>query len=819
MLAMLNSKKWKIFKLLSALLIVLSIPFALSLGLVFGYSGLSVWKDPVAMAWSVVGVCWATLGVVNGLLDLSVKLDIKKQNKLATPLEQSKFINRTDEIIKIAEAISENSISVHGQKGVGKSELLKFIARLCNEKKFAKDRIGSKNAKTLASFKPVYVDLSDYSTPTELLEQINASISGEKQSNKVVWKILDDYFGSTPALIILDNVNIEAAIKECLKIYQSNMNYRPADRFIFSSIEPIVDVRTKLTEIDIYPFNPSHCREMALTLNNNISVEEAEKIFVKSGGLPIYISFLSHYRELKGLHHQSFSSYFIEEVYDKLTSDEKEQVLMISLLNLGITSLSLQDYIDSQTNDFAWDVRRLNKYSMFIWHNVFSNQFFKIHDLVRDIVLEHEKKKIPLYAKKVRRFVLNQGSKAELIYALLQKSSSDDQEILSILEKLKGLQDDAAYPLIMGMWELIEQYSSPESLVNSSSEIKENFLYLYMVALLGTGDYKAAERLTGSNLFQSILPDRQMLNANKLTFQIRYSLADMDHLLNRYSYARESIRLLKDECNGLGWNEESSMCEWLDCHLSGHIGDLNNELPALYDVAANSAVSSGNRVLELRCIHGRNSILFTLSGCKHFTEDELLALVEEAHSIGANKAIISALYRNIARYYRLSFEFDNAESALKKSLKYALECGARTYINCEFSKAENLRFQGKFKDSVLSYDVVIEETKHNHDKNLMTSAMFGKIICNIYQEFSSGLPSLDNHEDDIIYIEKIAERYDMHVTLIRCAVLRFFFNHINNEHSEYDSLINNLEKYALERDIQIAKNIRKELQFIEIHVH
>lgn len=812
-----NYKKWRIFKLISILFIITSAPLIVTVLFKGSIEQVISFKEPISLAWAFVGVCWATLGIVNGLIDLLGKLNIINKSPAQIILDNEEFVNRTDEIRKIATNINKNSISVYGPKGVGKSQLLKFIVRLCCDFKFSKNRIGEGSAKLLSTFQPLYVDLSDCISTGELLEQISIAISGEKNSNMSIWKLLSDYYGESPVLIILDNVNIQASIKECLKIYQLNKNYRDKDRFIFASIEPITDIRSKLITIDIYPFDPSHCREMAQNLDQSITAEEAEKIYIRSNGLPIYISFLANYKNVIHNDYNSFGQYFINEIYSKLSDKEQDQVIMIALINLTTTSIPLLKYVDPMANQFASDIRALNKYSIFIWLNNFSGQYFKLHDLIRDIVLQNKKEEIPLYSSKVHSFIENSDSKSEIVYQLLSVPHECKVNESTLVEKLMLLRESASYPLIMGMWDIIENYSTPESTVNCIKRVRDDFLYSYLFALLGTGDYNSAEKLSGSKIFQSVLPNRQKDLESKISFNIKYSLADMDHLLNRYTTARESIHLLSDECKSKGWTEEFIQCKWLECHLTGHLGDNILPLAQQYKNVANQATGAGYPILSIKCLHGCNSIYFTMTGVDDIKLDDLTSLLAFAENSGANKALISGIYSNLSRFFRLSKDYESSEIYLHKSLKLALECGARTYINCEFSKAEILRFRGNFKEAILSYDTVIKETTINQDKNLLTSAMYGKIISAIYNSKNIANTQFENYENDIVFIERVSEQYSMFITTLRCKILRHFFSH--NKNSEYKSLYTSLGNHGLRRDQSILSDIDQNLQFIEIHVN
>ncbi len=94
----------------------------------------------------------------------------------------AKFINRLDELRKLLNAMSaQNVICVHGQKGVGKSEFLKFISDLLRSPNRVAKKFDDSIKLRTKRREAIYVDLFDSASMDDVIKQISLLVLESRQ--------------------------------------------------------------------------------------------------------------------------------------------------------------------------------------------------------------------------------------------------------------------------------------------------------------------------------------------------------------------------------------------------------------------------------------------------------------------------------------------------------------------------------------------------------------------------------------------------------------------------------------------------------------
>ncbi len=618
----------------------------------------------------------------------------------------------------------------------------------------------------------------------------------------------------------MDNLNNVASIQEIINFAIRYREARPADTFILGSINRISDPRQTIATIELLPFNSAHCSELLASKDIDLSEGELQSVMHRTGGLPLFIGMIANYRGIENSQNSDFSTYFIQEIYLRLKADERELLLFLCVCNLSRTTLSPDNLVSAEFPYVDAKLGALRKYSAIIWTKTeFGNQI-KAHDLIRDIVLRQESNQVSTIARRVADFFFLDGDKSSAVLpALLADSSEESMEWLT--QEIRECIKRKDYPVVINWWENLTEKASSLSLFAQKTEIREILLLAYLRALLGIGTYHKARHLTESSIFRKVLSSRPGSIRNKQDYQLQVSLSDLDHLLNNYTLARSSIEFIISECKRHGWIRELAETRWLWAHLTGHIGaDLAGAVEQ-YSLCQSEADDLQDELLAVRAYNGSLAIEFTMNGGEAIQESILIGKIEAIADIPGNGPTLSALYRNLSRLHRLRGNPELASEAVEKSAQIARQTGLRTLINCDYARAENARFEGRFADAVPFYLRVIEATSENGDDNLRSSAKLAIAICDI----CLGAEALHYKDSAALQgalreIEELSDKYNMLITKARVGAVRGMMDSGERYSEQFvDRTIMTLDALGLKRDVALIKDESRSLRRLEIHVH
>lgn len=777
------------------------------------------------IASAILGAFWAVLGI----------LSISRQESASTPSapfsserpffkEPHQFINRIDNIRSLLEEISKYKIvSVFGQKGVGKSELLKYfcdIARRNPSVNFLPSDLQKECYWNLPKT-AFYVDLVDTIGWENTVRQISLVLTGEKLESVLEIAVkVDGSQGKNGALIFLDNVNNVATAQSILNNISNYSHQRPQDFFILGSVSRLIDLHMSIGSVEVKPLAKEHCRMFLEAKGLHLAGSELASAISQSSGLPLFLNFIALYQRSCGQEKEPFNRYFISEVYSRLGDDDRELLVFISVCNIVLTSLSIAELSNAGFAALDSRLQRLRQYSTTITTATGLGPEIKVHDLVRDIILDANKTVIPDMAKRSALF-LRKINRLAMAVPFALSSGFSQEECDEVCRVVDEQTQKANFPFLLSFWENAEQWAGERSMFHQSLELRRKAIYGYVLALLGTGSYHKAEKIVQSSALSELRVVRPNDIRTQFDFDVQYALIDLDHLLNRYELAREHLLFLIGKSREQLWANREGKGLWLYAHLTGHIGDDLVGALETYDACIEKAKACGDELLYLRARNGQIALNFTLGRDSSETLGELQGLIETVEDLEGNGAVRSALYRNLSRYYRLMGDHKSALEAIEKSLEIARENGLRTTINCDFSKGEICRFRGDYEEAVGHYKDVIDATEMNGDSNLLTSALLASLICDIQNGEPIYAESLDNVESHIAYVEEIAKNKGMQITQIRAGIVRLAWAFsagmsITESKAELKKV---LYAIGLERDLSILETLPDQLRYLEIHVH
>lgn len=778
-----------------------------------------------SITWAVVGAIWALLGIISLLKQNDSSRTAPRLHKRAL-VDISRFVNRVDDLNALIVLASKHTlISVFGQKGVGKSELLKVFCDLLNVRK--KDRIHfpvqfpnqDEDITPKAAF---YVDLVDKVGSDRVLNQMATSICGTSlDSIQDLAAHVDSRYRKKPILIILDNVNNIATSHQIIQSITQYQLERPKDVVILGSIHRLTNPHVNCCPHEVHPFPESHCRLFLEKRGLQIGESEIARYVAKTYGLPLYLNLVALNDALiTGESDDSFSGYFLSQIYNQLPDGDQELFLFICLCNLTVTTISKRDLRGSALPRIDSGLKRLAQFSTIIETRVGDAAEIKVHDLLRDICLEFERENLSQSAVAAANFI---GEIDELAAAPLWALCSQQRvpANLALEQKVAVEISNNNFAFLLSFWEIAENWAAEDSAIHKDENLYDVAIYGNIVALLGIGHYKKAEEIVKSSATHRLRATRIDRLQTRLEFDFHFSRCDLDHLLNRYELAREQVQLLTTRAAELNWIDRFAESLWLDAHLTGHIGDDLNHGIALYQRCADVADESGNDLLNLRARNGMFALSLASGGSDNVSERAIYDCIDRCRDVAGSAPVESALYRNLARLYRVQGRLDSATDAIDKASDIASEHNLRTIINCEFSRGETSRFACDFEAAVQHYREVMAATQKNGDVNLYTSALLAMCICEIQNQQLLYHSSIAEVGDSINHVAKASDRHKMLTSKARSSVVEVFWRWTSEQedHLDFTESIEALRQLGLTRDLEVVTRDDPELNKLEIHIH
>lgn len=772
--------------------------------------------------WAILGSTWATLSIINILKQ-------ENQHRLRSILnsrdsyisDYKKFINRVDDIKHVlSTVIADKSTTVFGQKGVGKSELLKYVADVIQRKKcfraLPKD-IKKKVRKNLPKT-VFYVDLMDSIGWSEMLSQLSTVMVGQKAESITDLANILRSKKQKPLVLIIDNLNNDASVHSVVNNILIYQGLRSDDKIILGSVSCIEDPRLGAWPIEIKPFEEGHCRLFFNSRGINLSKHELGTLVAKSSGLPIFLNLISLYRKRISTQKGTFKEYYISEIIGNIDENEKEILFFLCICNISLTAIRKIDLHNSEFPDVEGSLRQLRKWSSIIESNYQGNIEIKVHDLIRDIVLEHRKSEIPGKSVDAYRFLRRQNELASTV-TLTMSAKYSKSDIKNAKKVVQRQVDEQNYSFLICCWENGVRWGSSSSLIHDDNDFRLLLAHGYIASLLGIGEYHKADSFINSTVLykhRSVRPDKI---ENLLDFDLLYAIADMDHLLNRYELSRAVIVDLLSAAKRFKWKSKEAKALWMHAHLTGHMGDDLLGAIEVYKDCQQISNKINDEVMAIRACQGIFSIKFTCGDSVDLSE--INECLEKAASLNGGGLIFSALYRSLSRYYRLNEQHDKAVDAVEKSATIANRYGLRTSINCDFARGENARSIGDFLSSITFYERVMKATEANGDVNLYTSALLAWCISRL---LSDEVRNGDDHsliEDRIYHVETVSEKHMMSVSRVRTDIVRYLYDCDRGKESDVRKaeIENTLDGLGLFRDKTILREDREGFRRLEIHVH
>lgn len=719
------------------------------------------------------------LTIITSIITILGVLHTRRQKKLKIYTQyilDSIFIDRKSTLCEVNNAIRKKNVvvNIYGQKGVGKSNFLRFYCDLINHKLKRKDRrILKKQFNKRSEYKSFrlnrskafYLEISGYQSRNDLNSQISEIVTGKSDfSNiEVAEKLRKAFIFHKRIIIIIDNVNtsgLETDLENIIKIFYS---VSPKFCFIIGSIRELnllglLNISHK--DIKLHNFKENDIKEFIQHNYPIIDCNILADILKLSEGLPILVNlYLKGFKENGILDNNMQVKKYVHQITKNLSEKELRIAQSIALLSITRANIPIE-LLKCIISDFNYDdIIILENNALIEYHPI--KHIIKMHEIFRDFINSFYLIQEQDYILKVYKYFKENSTEYECAYyAILVEDTDIKDMVIPTVEKAISNEN---YSFLLLFGEHIKNTFGFQSRAgNISNEAFYTVLLGYLEGLVGVGDYPAAKEII----------DRCALSIRRHStpIQLKLSLliANLYHLQNYYEEAIGAYEILLNEINNANhrkiYCKYEAKCLWGIAHSYRHEGLKYTLAELYYREAIKSAQNTNQRSIILKC-HFELVTIYILQNNLAAANVELDSIEKIFKDLPANQYIYTRIaYKKIrARYIRV-FEISTSENDLKlleDVLKeYELQ-KKRLQYNTFFDIGEYYRHHKQYIKAIENYTIALNFSQKNHDVNLSTMSHLGLVLCNISQK-SSNNSTIDSLKD----ILKDCKENNLHTNMV-----------------------------------------------------
>ena len=350
----------------------------------------------LSIIWALIGISWASTGVISNVINIKASTGIQTINKKRLIGEllpnTTAFVDRGFDSVKLVEAIKDNQVvNLHGRKGSGKSHFLAYVSDIANSHKVAKN--DHQILSDLSAFSVVYFDLSESLGFSDVVTKLFSTYMPKSPAS---WdnfvEAIDSAFRKEPVILILDNINASALWHPLGTAVFRYLGRRTNDKIVLGSIIPV-----RFNNLPVYfqrfeGFNRNAIVDFAVQTGLSLDNKTISKIETESDGLPLYLNLLFTHWDKELDSHGGISKGLRElikhSVIPRLSQDGLELLVGISLLSVVTPEVALSSLNRLPVARIEDRLNELVDFSMLTKRPRKDLHFIKLHDLVRDSVLE-----------------------------------------------------------------------------------------------------------------------------------------------------------------------------------------------------------------------------------------------------------------------------------------------------------------------------------------------------------------------------------------------------------------------------------------------
>lgn len=751
-----------------------------------------------------------SLGASFGVIGKPIESQFRPIGKYSG--NHSQFTNRINEFQYISQKIETSTlINIFGDKGVGKSELLKMYSDMINgnlSKKIGYDFTIIKKQKNKRA---LYFDVSDKTGATDIISELcNRTFLNMSPSIENFIQNINNNFKNYMLIIIIDNINNQGIRRDMDRIMELYRRERPNDVFIIGSISRYISFKFPVEEIEVLPFREKEIATLASRKQKKLSEEDLKNLFSFSQGLPIFLEIILNYSAEEKLSEKiailNIKEYIFSEIINNLSDSSAEMLKCASFLN--ISRVELDSYLLTELGfEHVEDkIAELKRYSMIITDP--KSNSFKVHDRIAEIITDFYFKQAEETNSQIASYFKNHGYYREyVLHTLVSNRLVDEfQDVINII-KVELENENLAFLISVG--QLSTKFNRSNYIANKIPEVYNLILYTYLYATMGIGDYiNAASIVKNTNKIPSAISSITSIN-NQIEFDYHFLWADLEHLQNKYSNAIQNFEILREKALELGFLELESKCVWGIAHSYRHQGKYLTRSYEFYCECEKLSRKHDQKKYLIKSLNGKICINLVWSN-KQFEYEKIF---NEIYKIAEKDSSLQDTIYSTKKYHSIYLRrikhYADAKIQIIEGLEGFKRIGKRLIYNMHFELGEYYRDLEEYDSAFYNYNIACEFANKNLDKNLLTQSRLAILLTEIGADKRYYNRQCSTQIDEVLAIIEICEECDLHVNKIQSElVLLYLKDEKIQEHKNYYSKY--LHSQNLMQELDIYNNLSKE---------
>jgi tetratricopeptide (TPR) repeat protein len=722
---------------------------------------LAAWRDHAMpgfmIAIAVIGLVGTLLAIINGVLNIrSGRFPSRRPRAaLIEPrlTHSDSFVDRGPETDSLVRAIESHSVTnLHGRKGSGKSHFLAFVSDVANGHR--KPGANRSALRRLTDYHVLYFDLSDAMGFDDIVKRLFlANFPDQTASWEQLTHIVAASFGQRPVILILDNVNSEGISTSLGRAIYYYLAHRPSDRVVLGSIRPIGFLNLDVHGLPFDGFNQEAITEFASASNVQLDSEQLNALRETSDGLPIFLRLLfAHWDRGARIPPGTADGIRVllrEAIAPRLSEDAGRLLVGIALLSILNAEVIGDDLRRLPISGLEKALEELRAYSLINVRHRATTRSVKLHDLVRDAVIEVLHAAVGPMARDLAVAAEKRGAdrEASLLWLFAAPNGLDAEATRErVIQAIVVAVSAKDYPFLSSVALIAATRAEVKKIGLAHERLADTLIFAEASAFTGIGKYEEAlislEGLSAATARKLQAADGEF---SPVDFELAYLQANLLHLQNRYDEALDAFGALRRVTEHPNFLSHAARLEFAIGHSLRHQArDLEGAMRHFRSAEA-MAIEAGDLPTELSSVTGRIGTQVYLDQLPDGVEDELIAFESRVADDTKHNNYLPKIWKSLSqvcfRDRRTSLAFEH----INRAIRGALEFNDRLLFNYRFERGEFSRLTGNHDDALSDYCYVLESGRSNGDRNLIANALLGIVET----EISSGRLAFHRSKADL----------------------------------------------------------------------
>jgi tetratricopeptide (TPR) repeat protein len=722
----------------------------------------------------ILAIAAPSVAILAGLIGIAAKITAPlrwlrerlDRSRLVHPqlIHDDRLVDRTTEMGEIAAALGASSvINCWGAKGAGKSFLLKHLSDVVNGYRDANPA----HPGAIDTSAALYFDLAEaigfVGIETRVCRQVLHKENG-------TWDEFVRYVGKKfprqRVLLILDNANTPALWPAVGSAAYSYLTQRPADLLVFGSVQRMALNNITPKPVTISGLKLPFTMELVASKGVDISPEEVKGLHEQFNGLPYYTGlFATHGGGAPGTHQAPELETALDTdliptlsamtrrllAYGALFATVSRQISIKDLEHCSLPSLNAQLRADEGLLTPLADHGRR----------------FGMHDVLRDSVLRTVDPEVRDAAAHLFGVARREGRLVEAaVFAMFADPDAIGEDAFDAVlgRVIRNAVESRDYAVLDNLHSRSTHTARMREFIAEEQDRHQLFRWGHATQLAGLGQYERAEEELLSTGIAHTAGALAGDASSELDPQIRFLLADVAHLQNRYDDAAQMFLELGEWASSVGDDPKlHARCTWGRAHVLRHQGkDLDGALD-LFERAAGLGRSAHELFAQSYSITGATGIKIFLGQIPGTEEGRLLDIETQVFAAG-RKGYLLEVWKSQAQVAWQQGDRQRAFTIVDDAVGGALEQNDRLLYNLYFEKGEFLRLSGRPEDGLEHYRDVLKFGEGNGDRNLISNALLGTVLADMTGNGWRYHGSAERAHDACLRAQRVASDADIQIT-------------------------------------------------------